>query len=289
MASEVCAMKIADDAPRALAALGLAVFPVRPGRKEPALRDWQACATIDPQEVTRLFRGRPFNVGVITGARSGGFVLDIDTKTVDGRTTLAELEIRHGVLPETWAVQTPSGGSHHWYSCPMARRIGNRAGFAPGLDIRGEGGFVVAPPSVVNGKAYRWSRHPTNQAIAEAPRWLLDLIAPQRPCPLKAPPVKLSLAGSGCLVRYVTTALVREVEKVEAAAAGRRNQTLFQAAANLGEFVGAGLLRPELVEASLSVAAEASGLMHDDGRHAVANTIASGLRRGMANPRELTP
>ena len=130
----------------ALASLGLAVFPVRPGRKEPALRDWQALATTDPEEVSRLFRGgQDFNIGIATGGRSGGFVLDIDRKAIDGLTTLAELEDQHGALPDTWAVETPSGGSHLWFANPADKRVGNRAGFAPALDIRGEGGFVVAP------------------------------------------------------------------------------------------------------------------------------------------------
>lgn len=276
-------------AARDLAEAGLAVFPVRPGRKEPALRDWQAVATTDPGEVSRLFRGGlVFNIGIATGGRSGGFVLDIDRKAIDGLMTLAELEDRHGALPETWAVETPSGGSHLWFANPADRRVGNRAGFAPALDIRGDGGFVVAPPSVVGGASYRWSRHPAQQALAEAPQWLLDLAAPQRPPTPKTPPTGLPVAGSGRLVRYVTTAVVREVQKVESAPEGRRNQMLFQAAANLGELVGAGVLRAELVEVSLSVAAEACGLTHDDGRQAVTTTIASGMRRGIAKPREVT-
>jgi len=273
----------------ALANLGFAVFPVRPGRKEPALRDWQALATTDPAEISRLFRGGlSFNIGVATGGRSGGFVLDIDRKAVDGLATLAELEDRHGALPETWAVESPSGGSHLWFANPAGRRVGNRAGFAPALDIRGEGGFVVAPPSVVGGLSYRWSRHPSQQALAEAPPWLLDLAAPPSPQTPRAPPMRLSVAGSGRLARYVTGALVREVQKVEASPEGRRNQMLFQAAANLGELVGAGYLRAELVEVALSVAAEACGLTHDDGRQAVTTTIASGMRRGIAKPREVT-
>lgn len=282
-------MQKSEIAALALAALGLTVFPVRPGRKEPALRDWQALATTDPEDVSRLFWGRQdFNIGIATGGRSGGFVLDIDRKAIDGLTTLAELEDRHGRLPETWTVETPSGGAHLWFANPGDRRVGNRAGFAPALDIRGDGGFVVAPPSVVAGGFYRWSRHPAQHSLAEAPPWLLALVAPQRPPTPKTPPTGLPVAGSGRLARYVTAAVVQEVLKVESAPEGRRNQTLFQAAANLGELVGAGVLRAELVDASLSVAAEACGLTHDDGRQAVTTTIASGMRRGIANPREVT-
>lgn len=273
----------------ALAALGLAVFPVRPGRKEPALRNWQALATTEPEEVSHLFRcGQEFNIGIATGSRSGGFVLDIDRKSVDGLTTLAELEERHSRLPETWQVRTPSGGVHLWFANPADRRVGNRAGFAPALDIRGDGGFVVAPPSVVGGVPYRWSCHPAQKTLADAPQWLLELAAPERSRGPETPPARLPIAENGRLARYVATAVVQEVLKVESAPEGRRNQMLFQAAANLGELVGAGVLRAELVEVSLTVAAEACGLAHDDGSQAVATTIASGMRRGIANPRELT-
>lgn len=272
-----------------MAGLGLAVFPVKPGQKVPALRDWQARATTDPRELSGLFgTGQAFNIGVVTGRRSGVFVLDVDCKTIDGRTTLARLEDRYGALPLTWAVETPSGGAHLWFADPRSRRVGNRAGFAPGLDIRGDGGFVVAPPSVIGGASYRWSHPPAQHCLSEAPRWLLDLAAPQRPPIPKGLSPVVPVAGKSGLARYVAAALVGEAQKVGCAPAGRRNQTLFQAAANLGEFVGAGVLRAELVEVSLSVAAEACRLTQDDGLAAVTRTIASGMQRGIANPRVLT-
>jgi len=272
-----------------LASFGLAVFPVRAGRKEPALRDWQARATTDPVEVARLFTGQDCNIGVLTGVRSGGFVLDIDRKGVDGLSTVSELEGRHGDLPGTWSVQTPSGGRHLWFASTTDRCVRNRAGFAPGLDIRGDGGFVVAPPSVVGDGCYRWLVPPSRQGPPEAPQWLLDLAAPQPPPPSQTRYTGLAVAGNGGLARYVAAAVVGEAQKVETAPPGRRNQTLFQAAANLGELVGAGVLRSEIAETALSLAAEVCGLTLDDGRQAVTSTIASGMRRGMANPREVTP
>lgn len=283
-------MAVTASAALALANLGFAVFPVRPGGKEPALRDWQARATTAPEEVTDLFKGgRNFNIGIATGVRSGGFVLDIDCKAVNGLATLAELEDHHGQLPTTWTVATPTGGRHLWFACPSDRRVGNRAGFAPALDVRGDGGFVVAPPSVLEVGQYSWLLHPASQSLSIAPEWLLDLIAPVRPTTPKRPLTRLSEVGVGRVARYVTAALADEVRRVEVAPQGRRNQSLFQAAANLGELVGAGVLRAELVEASLSIAAEANGLTHDDGRQAVVATIASGMRRGVANPREVRP
>lgn len=274
----------------ALAAHGLAVLPVTSQGKEPALKGWQTLATTEPDQVERLFYGRhSINLGVVTGRRSGCFVLDVDCKGVDGKVTLQGLENVHGRLPPTWATETPSGGAHLWFKGPSDRHIGNRVGFAPALDIRGDGGFIVAPPSVVGGQPYRWTVHPDTEVLASSPQWLLELIAPERPIARRMLPTGLSVANGGQRARYLAAALIGEVEKVESAPEGHRNQLLFQAAANLGELVGSGLLRSEMVEASLTIAAEASGLIHDDGVFAVQATIASGMRRGMANPREVMP
>lgn len=272
-----------------LAAAGLAVFPVRPNRKEPALRDWQARAASEPDAAERLLREYPgCNIGVVTGERSGVFVLDVDCKAVDGLTKLAELQDAHGQLPSTWETRTPSGGLHFWFAYPNDRSVGNRAGFALGLDIRGTGGFVVVPPSRTAAGLYSWARAPRKEGLSEAPSWLLDLAAPKPPPRPESPPRRLSVASRDRLARYVTSALKQEVERVEQAPVGQRNETLFKAAANLGELVGAGVLRNEWAATALTFAAEASGLTHDDGGPAaVAATIASGIGRGQANPREI--
>jgi hypothetical protein len=281
-------MRSTSDEAARLAAIGLAVFPVRPGTKIPALCDWQGRATTSPTEAQALFGGHPgCNVGVVTGARSGVFVLDVDRKAVDGLATLAELQQRHGQLPATWRTETPSGGLHEWFAYPENRRISNRAGFAPGLDIRASGGFVVAPPSVVAGRPYRWAMPPDRETLAEAPQWLLDLAAPPAPPVRLSPPVCLPGAADGRLARYVAAALLGEAQRVQRAPLGERNHTLFKAAARLGELVGAGVLSYELAARVLTGAAAASGLANDDGHRAVTDTISSGLRRGSANPREV--
>jgi hypothetical protein len=279
------------DAVREMTALGLAVHPLRTGRKEPALRDWPARATACPEEAVRLFRAHPgCNLGIATGARSGVFVLDIDRKSgVDGLTTLVGLEERCGHLPATWLTETQSGGLHQWFALPLDRRIGNRVSFAPGLDIRGEGGFVVAPPSVVGDRPYRWASPPSRAALSEAPQWLLDLAAPPPPPKSQRPSTAFSGASTGHLVGYVASAVEREAHAVAHAPRGLRNPRLFLAAARLGELVAAGLLPRGVVEAVLEAAAADCGLIHDDGVRAVAATISSGLARGSANPRKVLP
>jgi hypothetical protein len=169
----------------AYAANGWQVFPVPPGDKKSYKaakhsngRRWGA--TTDAEEIKADWRKWPdANIGLPTGPETGFFVVEADTiegHGVDGIANLRALEAEHGALPPTRMAQSPSGSLHHYFRWPTdGRKIKNSAGaLAPGVDVRGEGGMVVAPPSVRPGKgAYQW----LNQLpMAEAPPWLVDLI-----------------------------------------------------------------------------------------------------------------
>ncbi|GAB4184039.1 MAG: hypothetical protein OHK0024_24080 [Thalassobaculales bacterium] len=132
----------------------------------------------------------PVNLGIATGAGSGIVVLDIDPRH-GGDDSLAELERRHGALPVTWRFLTGGGGEHVVFRHP-GRPVPNSAGaLGPGLDVRGDGGYIVAPPSThISGRAYAISvdHHPADVGLAELPAWLLDRLAGQanavrRPAP----------------------------------------------------------------------------------------------------------
>jgi hypothetical protein len=111
------------------------------------------------------------NVGIATG--DGLLVLDIDAKH-DGLASLAELETQQGPLPITPTVATGGGGKHFYFRLPDGVKVGNRAGIAPGIDVRGDGGYVVAPPSLhASGQYYEWLVSPDDTPLAEAPEWLL--------------------------------------------------------------------------------------------------------------------
>jgi len=207
------------------------------------------------------------------------FALDVDVKGDDGLETLAALEDEFGGLPTTWESETPSGGRHLFFRQPDIE-LRNRVGFAPGLDIRTTGGSVALPPSRKSNGGYRWRVEPESGPMADAPSWLLRLIAPPPPAPRYVP--RSSPPTSD---RYAQAALDGECREVALTKSGR-NQRLFQAAARLGELFAAGLLRREAIEASLEAAAVACGLHTDDGGFpGIAATIASGLRRGLDNPR----
>lgn len=116
------------------------------------------------------------NVAIVTGAISDLVVLDIDV-THGGKESLRRLEHEHGDLPRTVEAITGSGGRHFYFSHPTGV-VRNRAGLTQGIDLRGDGGCIVAPPSVHHsGKRYRWkrARAPGECELAPMPEWLLAL------------------------------------------------------------------------------------------------------------------
>lgn len=172
------------DAAEAYAALGWCVIPIAPGRKHPPVPKWQEAATDDLDIIRSWWGGlyRGHGVGVVTGARSGFWVLDIDVAGgKPGDESLATLIAEHGDLPATVEAVTGSGGGHLLYAWDPARPITNGMAtrLPPGLDIRGEGGQIVIAPTVhPSGAPYEWlpGRGPWDIDIAPAPDWLYQLL-----------------------------------------------------------------------------------------------------------------
>lgn len=157
----------------AYARAGWRVIPIVPGEKRPAIPDWPNAASTDPNVIAAWWHDDPArNVGLVTGAASGFFVLDVDLAT-GGAESLAALEATHGPLPETCEAITGSGGRHLLFTYP-GFPVSNSAGrLGPGLDIRGDGGQIVVAPSRTAKGPYRWRRF---CAPVPAPAWLLDLL-----------------------------------------------------------------------------------------------------------------
>ena len=149
-----------------------------PRGKHPRLKGWPAFATTDPATLSTWWRQWPrANVGIATGAGSGIFALDVDPRH-GGDEALALLESRHGPLPRTVRALTGGGGEHVLFRHP-GWPVGNQQGAATlalGLDVRGDGGQIVAAPSFAHpgGRPYAWSveHHPDDVPVAEAPAWL---------------------------------------------------------------------------------------------------------------------
>lgn len=161
-----------------LALRGLAVFPLAPGTKVPTAGSHGFHDATTDCDVARARWAKipQANIGVSTGARSGIWVLDIDPHHGADQ-TLADLEAEHGPLPTTIEVNTPSGGRHlYWQWNAEGPEIRNSSGrIGPGIDVRGEGGRIVAPPSVLaNGRRYCWVKNGA-RAFTVAPPWLIEI------------------------------------------------------------------------------------------------------------------
>ena len=182
------------------AALGLFVFEARykqlktgkwnkqgrwSGKKTNGL-NW--AMTKDPSEIQKLWVKYPSDpLGIPTGSVNSLFVLDIDTVTVDGHkydgfAALRALEGKHELLPPTLMAQSPTGSVHYYFRLPLGMKIKNSASEiviegdtrALGIDVRGEGGMVIAPPSYhPRGGQYRWLN---DLEVADAPPWLIGIV-----------------------------------------------------------------------------------------------------------------
>ena len=155
------------------------VIPMRARDKRPLIKwlEFQQRRASE-NEINDWYQQWPdANVGIVTGVISGLVVLDIDPRH-GGKQSLAQWEQAHDPLPLTLEARTGGGGRHVYFKHPGGV-IHNRAGMAPGIDLRGDGGCVVAPPSIHgSGKAYAWLRGhgPAKAALAELPGWLLRLM-----------------------------------------------------------------------------------------------------------------
>ncbi len=256
----------------------IAVFPLSPGSKRPIKGSHGLLDATNDQDVarTRWKRTPQANIAAATGARSGFWVLDVDMP--DGPESLAALEAEHGPLPVTIEASTPRGGRHLYWKwpgdSPEIRNSASRIG--KGLDVRGEGGSIVLPPSVLaDGRGYRWVNNGAS-TFADAPDWLVKIVIPRpaapRPEP-KPPPADIE--------QYVASAAVSELRELASAQAGTRNDALNRASFNLAQFVKAGALPEDWTRGQLEAHAVGAGLSIIEAKR----TIDSAFRA--AEPRSL--
>ncbi|WP_217163048.1 bifunctional DNA primase/polymerase [Streptomyces sp. AC512_CC834] len=257
---------------------GLAVIPLArtklpalrsPHRDAPALQPFTChgeCgrfghgvhdASTDPARIRALFAAAPWatGYGIACGLPPHYLIgVDLDTKSeTDSSAALRELALRHlFTIPPTVVVVTPSGGRHLWLTGPPGHVVPNSAGrLAPGIDIRGAGGYLVGPGSRTRHGAYTTAPGTSHLPPAACPPALLRLLLP--------PPVRRTgggtVAGGRGLVQFVLTAHE-----------GQRNTRLFWAACRAYEN-GIG---PELL-APLLEAARTTGLTEHEARATIAS------------------
>jgi Bifunctional DNA primase/polymerase, N-terminal/Primase C terminal 1 (PriCT-1) len=137
-----------------LARKGMCIFPCRPRDKRPATAHGLKDVTHDLAMIRQWWKAEPAcNIGIATGAASKVFAIDIDG--LDAEAELRNLEAKHGALPATVEALT-ARGRHVYFQMPEMP-IANSAGkIAPGIDVRGDDGYVLAPPSAAPAPAIEW-------------------------------------------------------------------------------------------------------------------------------------
>lgn len=248
--------------------LGFSVFPVLPRSKEPACK-WK-CYQAEHASLAavELWAAQGKNVGIATGEVSRLLVLDLDSAEA-----IAEAE-RRG-LPDTATVRT-SKGLHVYFRHPGGT-LGNRAGIFPGADIRGDGGYVVAPGSVhESGFVYQWENPPGLFELAPPPEWLLSLLRPPEKAD-SASPLPITRSTSA----YADAALDGELAALRKASVGNRNDQLNKSTFALAQLVAGGVLNGSTVQDHLRATATAIGLDEAE----IEATMTSAWTAGIEQPR----
>ncbi|MFJ3231288.1 bifunctional DNA primase/polymerase [Streptomyces sp. NPDC086787] len=217
-------------------------------------------ASTDPSRIRELFAAAPraTGYGIACGLPPHHLIgVDLDTKSgTDAPAALRELALRHlFTIPETVVVLTPSGGRHLWLTGPPGTVVPNSAGrLAPGIDIRGAGGYLVGPGSRTDHGVYATAPGTAHLPPAACPPALLRLLLPPPRPAVHAPQPPTDHHGQG-LVQFVLTAHE-----------GQRNTRLFWAACRAYENgLGPALATP------LTEAARTTGLTEHEARATIAS------------------
>ncbi|WP_436501697.1 bifunctional DNA primase/polymerase [Actinokineospora sp. HUAS TT18] len=281
------------------------IFPLWPRTKIPALHGehrcpgtapcanghlgWEQRATRDPATIRTWWADRLYNIAIATGP-SGLHILDLDpargtrppepwTDAHHGRDVLARLaaDASQPYPADTFTVRTPTGGEHLYYRAPEHPPLRNTAGrLGWHIDSRGEGGYIVAPGSLIGHDLYRVTR---DRPIAPLPSWLIPLLLPP---PIAETPQTRTI---GAPTEHRLRAYVQSVADHAATAPdGQRHHNLLRAACTLGRLIAGGDLTEDDARTALhEAAARLTGFPNREAER----TINDGLRYGARYPRRL--
>jgi len=248
--------------------MGFSIVPLRPQSKKPTIK-WKEYQSRLPtrDEVEGWKQQFPnANIAIVTGKISNLVVLDIDGQ--EGKDSIIRLG---GISNETPIVRTGNGWQAYFAHPDFPVR--NFVHKMPGLDLRAEGGYVVAPPSIhPNKRTYRWVRVLSVSSLLSPPFELTALLRPRKPA---TPPRPRDAGSSDATYLHQVQLLVTSPE-------GARNDQLNRAAYTMGGLVGAGRLNQAVAETSLEAIAKGIGLTDNE----IVATIKSGIERGIEAPLE---
>ncbi|BBE74349.1 phage/plasmid primase, P4 family [Oharaeibacter diazotrophicus] len=312
------------------AAKGEGKRPLVPRESAPGAKDGGLyLATTDAETIRGWWRRWPKAlIGMPTGARSGVVVIDLDPRThpvevmlhalFEWAVSAGEMTVAEGAETRVFPVRsvTQSGGLHLWFAAPDGVAVGNRvglfakvAGVAEAIrehvDVRGDGGYVIVPPSIMDdGKAYVFpdgygdlrALPPLDGPLG---RGLLDLLlkrgafaaaaarATSAATATKAGAASTSSPEDEAVRRYGLAALDSAARDIASAQPGMRNQTINDRALSIGHLVGAGAIAHSTALAVLVDACLALGLTSDDKALRPGGTVERALRDGAAKPSDL--
>lgn len=284
------------------ASAGIPIFPAivvrntNTGRwdKRPALKGWRDLACTDVDQIARWWREHPDSVPGIELGRAGLVVIDADRHGgPDGVAALSDLIAKNGRLPPHPLVYTPGNGEHRVFRQPPGNAIGNRTGRLPaGIDVRGSGGWIVAPGSV-RPDGHRWEPaidRPTlwdgAAKLSFLPPWMAELIQGHRPtertCDAEA-------NGGAREERHALAALAVAAEELSLAKPGTRDNAVNALAYRFGRMIACGWISASLPADYLFRACERNGLVAENGATAVTATIARAIGDGAKVPADDLP
>jgi hypothetical protein len=166
---------------------GWPVFPCNPATKRPYTKHGFKDAACDEEQIRRWWKQWPHAmIGVPTGTTIGAFALDPDRPEKlgepDGEAALQELERQYGKLPPTHTHITPGGRRHLLFAIPEGLQVTNSKGsLPPGIDVRGDGGYIIVPPSMrQDSRAYEIEEPLDYFHFAPPPDWLVSMISTPR-------------------------------------------------------------------------------------------------------------
>ncbi|GID94559.1 bifunctional DNA primase/polymerase [Amorphoplanes digitatis] len=219
-------------------------------------------ATCDPDRIRAMQAAVPAGLLALrTGTVSDRVVLDIDPR--NGGTVLRDL------MPATRCARSGSGGWHLHYRHPGGRLAGKLRGH-PGIDVKADGGYVVAPPSIHPGtrQPYRWTG---GRAEVEMPPPLIAACRPAEAPPAGSPVTAPTPTTNGRGISSPAALLAAHLDTLARAPEGRRRNTLYGVARGVARMVAAGALTATDAHTVLYQAGRAAGQTDRDTRAAIAD------------------
>src|SRR5882724_2756570 len=289
----------------ALAAAGILVFPALISevwneakqeydlKKKPAINGWQENASSDPHVIRGWWRIFLDAVPGIELGRSGMLVLDLDRHpgAPDGVEAFKKIPSAKLITPKPPMTKTGGNGFHVFFMQPEGKPFGNGEGNLPdGINVRGSGGWAVAPGAVFGEKVWRGVE--VNPPLADAfkaktipvlPAWLASIIQPPK-AETDSGPSSTGETSDKRGKAWAEGALRNIADRLASLSHTGRNNACFSAACKLGQMIARGWIGYETVRGRLTDAMHKNGYIKTDGAAKIADTIKRGIERGMETP-----